>query len=92
MAMSHTDALPLCIWKPIDIRVFLPRFLQRFHLGRYMISQHQDVEEKLMDELHALQDSDAELESGARGIGYEDLRRLPYLQAVIKVREIMLTC
>ena len=58
-------------------------------LRRYLLSQHKEAEEKVMAELHALQDDDAEIKSGTRGIGYEDLRRLPYLQAVIKVRNLM---
>jgi hypothetical protein len=52
---------------------------------RYLISQHPDVEQKILAELDALELTITSERPQPRNLTYADLNKLPYLQAVIKV-------
>ena len=58
---------------------------------RYMVSQHPEVEQKLMAELDSLQLSITPQRRHPRKMTYADLNRLTYLQAVIKVASALCT-
>ena len=54
--------------------------------GRYLVSQHADVEAKIAAELDGLGLLASAQRPRPRAMAYEDLARLPYLSWVIKVR------
>ena len=54
------------------------------------MSLHKEIEEKVVEELQALQNSEPDLRDGKRNLVFDDLRKLPYLHAVIKVK--LLAC
>lgn len=75
-----------------DIRSFAaPKMAREVSCSclRYMVSQHPEVEEKLMAELDSLQLRITPQRRHPRKMTYADLNRLTYLQAVIKVATML---
>ena len=60
---------------------------KRMHVCRYLISQHPEVEKKILAELEELQLLKTAQNPKAREMTYADLSKLTYLNAVIKVLE-----
>lgn len=54
-------------------------------VSRYIISQHPEVEAKILEELDSLELSITPQRPRPRPLTYADLPKLAYLQAVIKV-------
>ncbi len=61
------------------------------YVRRYLISQHPEVEKKILAELEELQLLKTAQNPKAREMTYADLSKLTYLNAVIKVLQ-MLPC
>ncbi len=55
-------------------------------LGRYLISQHPEVEAGIMEELDSLELTITPERPNPRPMVYADLSKMVYLNAVIKVR------
>ena len=60
---------------------------QHIYVCRYLISQHPEVEKKILAELEELQLLKTAQNPKAREMTYADLSKLTYLNAVIKVRQ-----
>ena len=73
-----------CAWILMICKITNPCDTFLWWCCRYTLSQSKEAESKVLEELHALQDDDPLLKSGGRRIQFDDLRKLPYLQAVIK--------
>ena len=59
-------------------------------MRRYLISQHPEVEAKILAELDSLGLSTTPNRPRPRDLTYADLGRMPYLQAVIKACHVLL--
>jgi hypothetical protein len=59
--------------------------LTGFYVSRYLISQHPEVEAKIMQELDSVGLLVTEERPTPRDLEYADIGKLPYLAAVMKV-------